>query len=59
MIVEVDFWGWYVGLYPWLPTTSHLRRGYMKIVKRKGESVSPWRVPLYMESGAVLPWKVV
>ena len=56
MIVEVDLWGWYVGLQPRLPIASHLRRGYMKSVKRKGDSVSPWSVPLQMESGAVLPW---
>ena len=57
--MEVDLWGWYVGLYLRLSIPSHLRRGSMKIVKMKGESVSPWRVPLYMESGAVLPWMVV
>ena len=34
IIVEVDLWGWYVGLYPRLSTASHLRRGSMKIVKR-------------------------
>ena len=38
---------------------SHIRRGYMKIVKRKGESKSPSRVPLSMEIGAVLPWMVI
>ena len=40
--MEVGLWGWYVGLYPRFPTASHLRRGSMKIEKRKGESVSLW-----------------
>jgi hypothetical protein len=43
----VGLWGWYDGLYPLLPTASHLKRGSIKIVKRKGKSVSPWRVSLY------------
>jgi len=38
--VEVDLWGWYVGLYPRLPTASHRRRGSINMVKRKGDSVS-------------------
>ena len=32
-----------------LPTASQRRRGSMKIVKRKGDNVSPWRVPLYLD----------
>ena len=48
-----------MGLYPRLPTASYRRRGSMKIVKRKGESVSPCRVPLYMGSGAVFPCMVM
>ena len=31
----------------------------MNVVKRKGDSVSPWSVPLKMESGTVLPCMVM
>ena len=48
-----------MGLHPRLPTASHRRRGSMNIVKRKGDSVSPWSVPRKMDSGAVLPCMVM
>ena len=57
--MEVGLWGWYDSLYPLLPTAIHLKIVFMKIVKRRGESVSPCMVPPEMEGGAVLPWMVM
>ena len=48
-----------MGLYPLLPIESHLRSGSMNIVNRKGESVSPCSVPLWMGMVGVLPWGVM
>ena len=59
MMVVVDLCGLEDGRYPVLATASHRGRGSIKIVKGKGERVSPCRVPLWMWIGAVLPCMVI
>ena len=58
MIEAVDLCGWYDGRYSMLPTASHRSRGSMKMVKRKGDSVSPCRVPLSIWMRSVFPCMV-
>ena len=55
MIVAVDLCGWYGGRYPLLPMASHRSRGSMKMVKRKGDRVSPCSVPLRIWMRSVFP----
>ncbi len=59
MIEAVGLCGWYDCRYPLLPTASHRRRGSMKMVKRKGDRVSPCRVPLRIWIRSVLPYMVM
>ena len=55
MIVAVDLCGWYDGRYPMLPMASHRSSGSMKIVKRKGDRVSPCSVSMRIRIRFVLP----
>ena len=55
MIEAVDLCGWYDGLYPRLPTASQRSRGSMNMVNRKGDRVSPCRVPRSIWMRSVLP----
>ncbi len=59
MIEAVDLCGWYDGRYPLLPMASHCKRGSMKMVKRKGDRVSPCSVPLRICIRSVLPCMVI
>ncbi len=59
MIQTVGLCGWYDGRYPLLPMASHHRRGSMKMVKRKGDRVSPCRMPLRIWIRSVLPCMVM
>ena len=59
MIEAVGLCDWYDGLYPRFPMESHRSRGSMNIVKRKGESVSPCRVPLRICIRSVLSCMVM
>ena len=54
IIAEAVLCGCYVSLYLRVSSASHRRRSSMKIVKRKGESVSHCMVPLYMGVGRCL-----
>jgi hypothetical protein len=57
--VPVGVWCWCEGLYPLLSMESHRRSGSMNKVNRKGESVSPCSVPLWMGMVGVLPCGVI
>ncbi len=59
MIEAVGLCGWHDGRYPLLLTASHRRRGSMEMVKRKGDRVSPCRVPLRTWVRSVLPCMVM
>ncbi len=55
MMEAVGLCDWNYGMYPLLPTAIHRSRGSMKMVKRKGDRVSPCRVPLSIWMGSVFP----
>ncbi len=59
MIEAVGLCGWYDGRYPLLPMASHRKSGSMKMVKRKGNRVSPCSVPLRICIRSVLPYMVM
>ncbi len=59
MMEAVGLCDWYGGLHPLLPTASHRSRGSMKMVKRKGDRVSPCRVPLSIWMRSVFPCMVM
>jgi len=59
MYVLVGVWGWCVGLYLLLPTESYLCNGFMSIVNRKGEMVSPCSGLLWMRMVGILPCGVI
>jgi hypothetical protein len=47
------------GRYPRMPTVSQRRKGSRKRVNKKGERVSPCRVPRFMSMDGVGPYGVM
>jgi hypothetical protein len=59
MYVHVGIWDWCAGVYPFLPTESHMSSGSMNIVNTKGERVFPYSAPLWIYLVGLLPCGVI